>query len=185
MSRVDDELAKAVAESEATADESVPVTRAVETKKPQRNVGLLVALLVMGVGVLTLVLKNGGDATVYSRGVDALMQQKDKLQGRNVRVEGMLVKGSLLRRDKPCEYRFSLEKNGTRVPVRYAQCIVPDTFRDMPGMDVNVTAEGTLSQAGDFEATQIFAKCPSKYEMKDRAQKGEQAPHAIAPMPNL
>jgi cytochrome c-type biogenesis protein CcmE len=61
--------------------------------------------------------------------------------------------------------------------VRYAQCIVPDTFRDIPGMDVSVTAEGTLAASGDFEATQIMAKCPSKYEMRDRANKGEQAPH--------
>jgi cytochrome c-type biogenesis protein CcmE len=58
--------------------------------------------------------------------------------------------------------------------------VVPDTFRDMPGMDVEVTAEGKLDPEGHFEASQIFAKCPSKYEMKDRAAKGEEAPHAPA-----
>jgi len=181
-SRVDEELARAVAESEATAaaEEALPVTSpvtAAATARPKRNLGLLVALLVMGAGVLTLILKSGKDASVYSRGVDELVQQREKLAGRAVRVEGMLVKGSLLRRDQPCEYRFTLEKKGVQVPVRYAQCIVPDTFRDMPGMDVMVTAEGSLTKDGALEATQIMAKCPSKYEMKDRAQKGEQAPH--------
>jgi cytochrome c-type biogenesis protein CcmE len=48
----------------------------------------------------------------------------------------------------------------------------------MPGMDVTVTAEGTLAQNGSFEATHIMAKCPSKYEMRDRAGRGEQAPHS-------
>ncbi len=189
MSRVDEELAQAVAESEARAatDEPVPVIRPIEpARAPKRNLGLLVALLVMGGGVLTLVLTSFQNATVYSRGVDELVLQKQKLFGRNVRVEGMLVKGSLARRDQPCEYRFTLEKKGATVPVRFAQCIVPDTFRDMPGMDVMVTAEGTLATGGHFEATQIMAKCPSKYEMKDRAQKGERAPHdPLAPMPSL
>jgi cytochrome c-type biogenesis protein CcmE len=48
----------------------------------------------------------------------------------------------------------------------------------MPGMDVSVTAEGKLTEAGNFEASNIMAKCPSKYEMKDRAKSGEAAPHA-------
>ena len=38
--------------------------------------------------------------------------------------------------------------------------------------------EGRLNQAGHFDATNIMAKCPSKYEMKERAKKGERAPHA-------
>ncbi|HEX2671830.1 MAG TPA: cytochrome c maturation protein CcmE, partial [Polyangiaceae bacterium] len=88
-----------------------------------------------------------------------------------------LVKGSLMRRDQPCEYRFNLSKGGATLPVRYAQCIVPDTFRDMPGMDVMVTAEGKLDSAGNFEASNIFAKCPSKYEMKEMQKGGAKAPH--------
>jgi cytochrome c-type biogenesis protein CcmE len=185
MSRVDDELAKAIEDSEASApaEDAVPVTRSAPLSpgSPKRSLGLLAALLVMGGGILTLVLTSFDNAAVYSRPVDVLVKEKQKLLGRNVRVEGALVKGSLKRRDQPCEYRFSLSKGGVSVPVRYAQCIVPDTFRDMPGMDVSVTAEGTLAQNGDFEATQIFAKCPSKYEMRDRAGRGEQAPHAAAP----
>jgi cytochrome c-type biogenesis protein CcmE len=187
MSRVDDELSQALAESEATAraEEPLPVTRSAPTSggSSKRNIGLLVALLVMGGGILTLVMTSFNSAVVYSRGVDDLIKEKVKLTGRNVRVEGTLVKGTLRRRDQPCEYRFSLVKKGVTLPVRYSQCIVPDTFRDVPGMDVSVTAEGSLAQSGDFEATQIMAKCPSKYEMKDRARKGEQMPHTGAIQP--
>lgn len=180
MSHVDDELAQALAESEATAraEDPLPVTHAASSAgSPKRSIGLLVALLVMGGGILTLVMTSFEKAAVYSRGVDELMNEKAKLEGRNARVEGVLVKGTLQRRDQPCEYRFTIEKKGVRLPVRYAQCIVPDTFRDVPGMDVSVTVEGSLAKSGDFDATTIMAKCPSKYEMQDRAKKGEKAPH--------
>jgi cytochrome c-type biogenesis protein CcmE len=189
MSRVDDELARALADSEAQAraEEPVPVTSPV-AKVPanaKRNLGLLIALLAMGGGIVALVMTSFDQAAVYSRGVEQLLQEKEKLTGRNVRVEGTLVKGTIKRRDQPCEYRFDLERKGARVAVRYAQCIVPDTFRDMPGTDVAVTAQGSLVSAGYFEATQIMAKCPSKHEMKDLASKGEQAPHAMGVSPAI
>lgn len=186
MTRVDEELAQALADSEAQArtEEPLPVTSAVAAPtKGKRNLGLLAALLVMGGGIVALVMTSGANESIYSRSVDRLMNEKVKLAGRNVRVEGTLVKGTLKRRDQPCEYRFEITGGGVVLPVRYAQCIVPDTFRDMPGTEVKVTAEGTLAKAGHFEATQIMAKCPSKYEMKDRANKGEQAPHAMGAPP--
>ena len=99
-------------------------------------------------------------------------------------MKGYLVKGSLTRRDEPCEYRFKLEDQDQKlksstIAVHYPQCVVPDTFKDMPGMDVEVTAEGKLgADATVFTATSIIAKCPSKYEMKQRSMAGEMAPHA-------
>jgi cytochrome c-type biogenesis protein CcmE len=46
-------------------------------------------------------------------------------------------------------------------------------------MDVGVTVEGEILADNSFEATSVLAKCPSKYEMKDRAARGEQMPHAM------
>jgi cytochrome c-type biogenesis protein CcmE len=111
------------------------------------------------------------------------VKEKAKFESRNVRVQGVLVKGSLVRRDHPCEYRFKIEKNGVKLPVRYEQCVVPDTFKDVPDMDVEVTAEGRLAEGGGdyFHASAIMAKCPSKYEMKQREQAGEKAPHGAIP----
>jgi len=49
-------------------------------------------------------------------------------------------------------------------------------------MDVGVTVEGKLAAGGGgFDATQVLAKCPSKYEMKERRDHGEQMPHAPVP----
>jgi cytochrome c-type biogenesis protein CcmE len=48
---------------------------------------------------------------------------------------------------------------------------------------VSVTAEGKLTDEGHFAATAIMAKCPSKYEMQNRAAMGEKAPHdTMAPL---
>lgn len=176
MSQLDDELAQAAGPPDAVS--ALPALRPVRAPAPpRRSIGLLVALCVMGGAILTLVLTGLQNGTVYSKGVDELLAEKARLSTRTVRVEGVLVKGSLVHRAEPCEYRFKLQKNGATVDVAYPQCIVPDTFRDVPGMDVQVTAEGKLAANGHFEASTIMAKCPSKYEMQDRAAKGESSPH--------
>lgn len=191
MTDLDEELRRAIAESEAESSQPTALAAHAEPSHAEpheaqrsarragrRNLGLLVGLLVMGGGILTLVLGSADKAAIYSVPTDQLVAQRDEFAARTVRVEGMLVKGSLLHRAEPCEYRFSIEKNGARLPVRYAHCVVPDTFRDVPDMDVEVTAEGKLTAEGHFEASHIMAKCPSKYEMRQRAAGGEKAPHA-------
>ena len=139
---------------------------------------LLVPLVMAAAAIVALVLVGMQDKGVYSKDVDVLLAEKAKFIGKPVRVEGLLVHGSLVKRESPCEYRFTIEKNGAEVPVRYAKCVVPDTFRDVPGVDVGVTVEGELRPDSSLEATAVLAKCPSKYEMKDKAAKGEKMPHA-------
>ena len=177
MSNVDDELAQALRESEAVAQAQPAPTAPRPRPEPKRSVRLLVGLLVAVAALLTLVFTSFSGSAIYDRDVDSVIAERARLQGRNVRVQGMLKKGTLVRRDEPCEYRFTIIGKASELPVHYARCTVPDTFRDMPGMDVLATAEGTLDASGHLEASLIFAKCPSKYEMKQRAGKGEQAPH--------
>lgn len=180
MTRLDDELERVV--RDADAESEGPLVSVTETgtspPRPKRSLALLVGLLVVGAGILTLVMTSFNSAAIYSKGVDELLAQRSQLMSRNVRVAGTLVKGTLSRRDKPCEYRFQMQKNGKVLNVRYPECVVPDTFRDVPGMNVAVTAEGKLTPAGYFEADKIMAKCPSKYDMNQRAARGEKAPHA-------
>jgi cytochrome c-type biogenesis protein CcmE len=167
------------------ADEGVAVPRRrrdagseADPQTTRRRMMLVVPLVAAAAGIVAIVLTGMKDNAIYSKPVDQLVAQKMRFMGRAVRAEGNLVHGSLEKRDTPCEYRFTISKNGTDVPVRYAQCVVPDTFRDVPGMDVGVTVEGQLLADNSFEATSVLAKCPSKYEMKDRANRGEQMPHA-------
>lgn len=171
MSHLDEELARVASE-----DEEAPAAVLPAKPPPRRNVGLLVALLVVGAGLVGLVF-SFKEAAVYAKSVDQLMADKARLGGRPVRVEGDLVKGTLKHQDTPCEHRFRMSSNGVELPVRYGQCVIPDTFRDLPDMDVKVTVEGKLGADGQFEATQLMAKCPSKYEMREKSSQGEKAPH--------
>ncbi len=140
---------------------------------------IVIALVMVGAGIVGVVLSGMEDNGIYSKPIDQLVLEKAKFAGRPVRAEGMLVHGTLVKRDSPCEYRFTIENQGTEVPVSFKQCVVPDTFRDVPDMPVSVTVEGQLHADNSFEATKVVAKCPSKYEMQDRARKGEKMPHAV------
>jgi cytochrome c-type biogenesis protein CcmE len=142
---------------------------------------IVIPLVMAAAAIVALVLVGMQDKGMYSKSVDQLLVEKAKFVGKPVRVEGTLVHGSLAKRESPCEYRFRIEKNGVEIPVRFAKCVVPDTFRDVPDMDLDVTVEGELLADDSLEASQVLAKCPSKYEMKEKAAKGEKAPHASMP----
>jgi cytochrome c-type biogenesis protein CcmE len=166
-----DEEGVAVPRRRRGEDDADPQTR-------RKRVLLVIPLVAAAAGLVALVLGGMKDNAIYSKPVDELVASKSKFLGRTVRADGNLVHGSLTKRDSPCEYRFTITKNGVDVPVRYAQCVVPDTFRDVPGMDVGVTVEGQLQPDSSFVASTVLAKCPSKYEMKERQGRGEQMPHA-------
>ena len=194
MSDLDDELRKAVLESEQeaqTSEGAVPEAPAVslsggsgaDEPESSRNWGLLAALLVAAAGILTLVLTSVDGAAIYSVSTAQLLDEVEKYDGKNVRVEGELVQGTLRHRAEPCEYRFFMQTDGKKLEVRFPNCVIPDTLKDVPEIPVKVVAEGSLSAQGFFLATQLLAKCPSKYEMEERAKKGETAPHAMAPPP--
>ena len=150
-----------------------------EDPERKRWVGAAIAVGVAVTSALIAILVLSGmqDKAIYSKPVDELLASKARFLGRPVRADGNLVHGSLVKRDQPCEYRFTIEKRGVELPVRFAQCVVPDTFRDVPDMDVAVTVEGELQRDDSFEATVVLAKCPSKYEMQQRKQNGEHMPH--------
>lgn len=187
MSGIDQELEEAVRANEASAgagesaSDGTPrsgVTRdATEPEAEPKRWGLLVGLFgLMGV-ILALVFTSEGEAVVYAYGVDEVKARAAELGDRRVRVVGDLVTGTLVRRDEPCEYRFELGKGADRIKVHYAQCVVPDTFRDVEGVKVEVTAEGRLMEDGHLFASQIMAKCPSKYEMKEQAAESGKRPN--------
>src|SRR5580692_12103642 len=94
----------------------------------RRWVGPTVAVgLAMGAAAIAgLVLTTMQSNAIYSKPVDELLAGKAKFLGRPIRAEGNLVHGSLEKREQPCEYRFTITKNGASLPVRFAQCVVPD-----------------------------------------------------------
>ncbi|MBC7171162.1 MAG: cytochrome c maturation protein CcmE [Polyangiaceae bacterium] len=139
-------------------------------------------LLVLVGGVVALVLStNVSDAMSYSKLVHEVAADPGAFEGRQLRVEGDLQPGSIQFREEPCEWRFVLQKEGQQLPVTFPQCVVPDTFRD--GVGIQVTVQGRLQDDGRFLANEVIPRCPSKYEMQERLEAGEQMPHSATSAP--
>ena len=145
---------------------------------PVVKIGLVFGLLGGALGLL-LFGSEAGDAFVYSKLVNEVLVEPEAFHGRELRVEGDLKQGSIQFKEQPCEWRFTLSKEGHEMPVRFPQCIVPDTFKD--GMGIQVTVQGKLQDEGYFLANQVVPRCPSKYEMKQLEAKGEKMPHDPVP----
>ncbi len=142
------------------------------------KVGIVFCLLA-GTVVFLLMSSGAQQAFVYSKLVHEVMAEPSAFQGKALRVEGELRQGSIKFREDPCEWRFVLYKEDKEMAVRFPQCVVPDTFRD--GFGIQVTVQGELAADNHFDANQVIPRCPSKYEMEQRQQAGEDMPHAEAP----
>lgn len=92
--------------------------------------------------------------------VDELRRNEASYAGKIVRATGVLVAGSLRRLNEPCETLLALQRGGAVLPVRYRQCVVPETLRELPGVDVEVVAEGILQTDGHFEASALSVPVP-------------------------
>ena len=125
----------------------------------------------IGVTSLVLVLAFAGllwstlqDGTEYYKHVDEVMSSPEAWQGKRLQLHGFVVSNSILRKPNTMEYRFKVHSNGKVVDATYTG-IVPDTFKDTPGMEAEVVLKGTLGPDGfHTEPNGVMAKCPSKYE---------------------
>lgn len=77
------------------------------------------------------------------------------------RVNGKVAPGSIERLPSGRQVRFTIKDKdgGAALPVDYTG-IIPDTFVD----DADVVVEGHRREDGVFVASNLLAKCPSKYE---------------------
>jgi cytochrome c-type biogenesis protein CcmE len=114
-------------------------------------VGFLIAEGVKETGVyfLTpteLAAKTAADPTFYNVGL---------------KMGAKVVPGSIRRDRASREIDFRVSDGRHEYPVRY-NGLVPDTFTD--ANDIEVVVEGRLGHDGVFHATDVLAKCGSRYE---------------------
>lgn len=122
-----------------------------------KNIIFVVGLLLAG-GLLFFVITSAIDDSVYMMPVNKAVEEQAKHEGREIKVRGNVVPGTIvIRADN--RTRFRLTKGGETIVVYY-EGTRPDTFKDCA--DVIVTGE--LSADQSFEATEMLAKCPSKYD---------------------
>jgi cytochrome c-type biogenesis protein CcmE len=86
---------------------------------------------------------------------------------KRLRVAGNVAPGSIKRQGTHLE--FQLAEEGRTIPVVYSGSEAPpDTFKD----NAQALAEGRFGRDGVFHATNIQAKCASKYAPKQPGQPG-------------
>lgn len=135
----------------------------------------MVAVIMGVVVVVGSTFKPGQGALVYSKYVDEVMTEPARYQRQGeIRVEGMVQNGTVQNQSGSRDFRFRVERNGHSMPVHYVG-IVPDTFRE----GIGVTVRGRLLPSGEFDAREVVAKCPSKYEMRAAQQRGQTMPGGI------
>ncbi len=118
------------------------------------KIGLTSLVLALAFG--GLLYSTLGESAQYYKHVDEVMVQPEAWYDKPLQIHGYAK--NVTRKRDTLEYRFEMHNNGRMVLASYTG-IVPDTFTN----DAEVVLQGTLSPDG-FHATEMTAKCPSKYE---------------------
>lgn len=134
--------------------------------------GKFAILMAIIVGSLVWLAAAGfkGSQTYYKT-VAELQQMGGEAQTRHVRVGGDVQPKSIKKNGQNTEFSLTQDKNILRVSYE-GRDPLPDTFRD----GAQALADGRLGPDGVFHASQIQAKCASKY-----APKPGEAPKGLQP----
>jgi len=116
-----------------------------------------VTSLVLVLAFAGLLYSTMGESLEYYKKVDEVMVAPEEWHGKALQLHGF-AKG-IGRKADSLDYRFDIESNGKVVRAFYTG-VTPDTFKE----DSEVVVKGRLSDDNTFHATEIIAKCPSKYE---------------------
>jgi len=97
-------------------------------------------------------------SATYYYTASELMEQGSSIYGKNVRLNGQVVPGTVQQEGVGRTLKFTISDGEESLPVVYHD-IVPDAFK----VGNNVVVEGRLNSDGIFQANTILVKCPSKY----------------------
>ena len=133
-----------------------------------RRRGKGLQLAIVGVVILAAVgylVYSGLRTNVYYQTVGEL-QAGGGANGKQVRLAGNVVPGSIVREEGSSTIRFQVADAGGALPVVYRGA-VPDIF----GPAIEVVLEGKYDPATGFAADTLLAKCPSKFEEQAAASR--------------
>ena len=126
-------------------------------RRPVQLKFFIAALIVVGT-VAWLAISGASQAKSYYVTINELQAMGNKAYTRNLRVAGNVQPGSITRSGP--DANFTLVELGKTLRVTYQGAEPPpDTFKD----DAQALAIGTFGRDGVFHATQLQAKCASKY----------------------
>ena len=132
-----------------------------------------VSVLLIGGSLTYLLSTSMSEQMEYFHPADVVIVKQAELAGQRMRMGGHVEKGSIAQKPGTLEYVFDVKP----VPgmAKYPEAlnktirvhfngVVPDTFKD----DAEVVVSGELGKDGTFYAKDLLAKCPSKYEAKEK-----------------
>ena len=127
--------------------------------------GAVIAVIVMALGYLAYT--GVQDSKSYYVTIKELNGMGNSAYSKRLRVAGNVAPGSIKRQGTHAE--FDLVEQDRILPVVYTGTeTLPDTFKD----NAQALAEGHFGRDGIFHATNIQAKCASKYAPKQPGQPG-------------
>jgi cytochrome c-type biogenesis protein CcmE len=133
-----------------------PVARSASNSKSPAK--FLIAGVVVIATVIWLAISASGNAKSYYVTIGELQAMGNKAYKVNLRVAGNVKPGSISRSGPNAD--FTLMEQGKTLRVVYEGAEPPpDTFKD----EAQALAIGTYGRDGTFHATQLQAKCASKY----------------------
>ncbi|NPA90483.1 MAG: cytochrome c maturation protein CcmE [Chloroflexi bacterium] len=131
--------------------------------RPQRankRLKFLIGGLLILVAVAYLTVSALNSTSAYYRTPTEVLEQKDQLVGKPLRVSGKLLAETIVWKPKTMELTFEVsDDNGARLPI-YFKGVKPDNMTEA----AEVIVEGKLRPDGVVEAKSLLLKCPSRYE---------------------
>ena len=123
------------------------------------KIGLTALVLIVAFSALLFTTLQ--DNLQYYKYVDEVAAAPHEWEGKALQVHGYVVPGSVRGTADRLNWKFDLrgkQRNGKVINATFSG-LPPDTFKD----DAEVVLTGRFSPQG-FHATDMTAKCPSKYE---------------------
>ena len=131
------------------------------------KIKFIIAIAAIALTLAYLVYGGVKDTMVYYFTVEELKERIPSVYKEKVRVSGTVVPGSI-KKDIDGNLEFKITDGDQSIDVRY-KGIIPDIFRD----GVEAVVEGIYTPENVFQAKILLAKCPTKYEPANPANKKE------------
>ena len=132
----------------------------------RKQVKFLLGSIVIVLGLGYLGYSGFKESMSYYQTVPELYASRDKAYARRLKISGDVVGGSIVREGTLVKFVITDAKTRDTLPVHYVGTDpLPDTFRDY----ATAVVDGTYGHDGVFTATQMTAKCASKYEKETAA----------------
>ncbi|MCZ6766244.1 MAG: cytochrome c maturation protein CcmE [bacterium] len=124
-----------------------------------KNIKVMIGSLIIVGAIVYFGFAGYEEGRSYYKTIGELSEMGDDAYEKRIRVAGIVSEGSIQRQGD--EILFQIEQDDLKLSVLYTGTRpVPDTFKD----GAEALCDGHYKPDGTFEATQIQAKCASKYE---------------------